>query len=357
MLEKKKVLHIVEAMGGGIFTYIVELANGISEDYDVTIAFGIRNETPSDYQTYFDDKVTLIKVENFVKKISPVKDLKASLELRKIIKNVRPDIVHLHSSKAGALGRLFFISSKYKMFYTPHGYSFLMEDVTSIQKRIFKFIEKFLGKRNCTTIACGSGEYEESCKISRQSTYVMNGVNTEKLDEIMDMPDLKSADHQFTVYTVGRVCYQKNPEMFNKIATLVPDVRFIWIGEGDMQSELTADNIFMTGWLKGTDTLKLAKNADLFILPSRWEGLPISLLEAMYMKKLCIVSNVVGNRDIIINGKTGYVCNTAEEFADMINKAKTADNGELIDNAHNAVVDFYNSKMLCENYKKIYRGN
>ena len=66
--------------------------------------------------------------------------------------------------------------------------------------------------------------------------------------------------------------------------------------------------------------------ADVFLLPSRWEGLPISLLESMYMKKICVVSNVIGNRDVIHNGENGLVCSTAEEFADAIKTTEDSNN-------------------------------
>lgn len=81
MKEKKTVLHLVEAMGGGIFTYLVELANGTSENYNVVIAYGIRKETPDNYKDYFNSNVKLIKVNNFTKKLSPKKDLGACFEL------------------------------------------------------------------------------------------------------------------------------------------------------------------------------------------------------------------------------------------------------------------------------------
>lgn len=354
MARKQKVLHIVEAMGGGVFTYIVELANGMSDEFDITIAFGTRSETPENYADYFNDDIHLIKVENFRRSVNPLKDVKSYFELRKIINNLCPDIIHLHSSKAGAIGRLMFNSKKYKMFYTPHGYSFLMEDISKFKKQIYKNIEKMCGRRNCMTVACGKGEYEESQHVSKKSTYISNGIDTKKIDEIMKLPTQRGKHHPFTVYTVGRINYQKNPEMFNEIAKLVPDARFTWIGEGDMRNYLTSENIVVTGWVKGEMALDIAKNGDLFILPSRWEGLPISLLEAMYMKKLCIVSNVVGNRDIIQNGVTGYICNTAQEFADRIKESMNADNSRILENAHGEIAGHYNSDWLCHRYKELY---
>lgn len=357
MSEKQKVLHIVESMGGGVFTYLVELANGLSDEFDVTVAFGIRNETPDNYAEYFKDDVKLIKVKNFARSVNPVKDVKACFELHKIIRDVNPDIVHMHSSKAGAIGRVITSSKKRKMFYTPHGYSFLMEDTSAFKKVLYKYIEKFCGKINCTTVACGKGEWEESKKVTKKSTYISNGVNTDRIDGVLAEVQDSNEDHQFTIYTTGRISYQKNPEMFNEIAELVPDVKFLWIGDGDMRDCLTAPNIKITGWTESDTALKMAKQEDVFLLPSRWEGLPISLLEAMYMKKPCLVSDVVGNRDVISNNVTGYICNTAEEFADVIRKLKGQMDETIANNAHNEVAENYTSKGLCYKYKKIYKMN
>lgn len=354
MSEKQKVLHIVEAMGGGVFTYIVELANGLSDEFDVTIAFGIRNETPENYKEYFNDRVKLVRVENFSRSVNVTKDFKAYFELRKVVRDVKPHIIHMHSSKAGVIGRMLFSSRKYKMFYTPHGYSFLMENISWLRRKLYKCIEKVCGRRNCMTIACGYGEWEESTKVTKKSTYISNGINTDKIDKVLAEENECNPEHAFTVYTVGRISYQKNPEMFNRVAELMPDTQFLWIGEGDMRDSLTSPNIKITGWVEGEKALQLAKEGDVFMLPSRWEGLPISLLEAMYMRKPCIVSNVVGNRDIIHNGETGHICNSAEEFTEEIKSLRKGIDSKIIENAYRKIISHYNSKSLCKRYKALY---
>ena len=78
---------MVEAMGGGVFTFIVELANGLCNDFDITIAFGMREETPKNYADFFDNRIQLVEVKNFTRSLNPMKDLKAYLELRKIVKD------------------------------------------------------------------------------------------------------------------------------------------------------------------------------------------------------------------------------------------------------------------------------
>lgn len=356
MEKKPKILHIVEAMGGGVFTYIVNLANGLSEEYDVTIAMGIRNETPEDYETYFNDEVNLIRVKNFFRSINPLKDVKACLELRKIVKEVKPDIIHLHSSKAGAMGRMIFSGKKYKIFYTPHGYSFFMEDIHPIMRRVFKQVERICGMRKATTIACGKGEWQASKTVSKRNTYVNNAVDLEDLDDMMEYGG--NAPHEkFTVYTSGRIEYQKNPEMFNEVAERLPNVKFVWIGEGSMRDCLTSENIEITGWEERENAIKIAEKSDVFLLPSRWEGLPIALIEAMYMKKVCVVSDVVGNHDIVDNGVTGYICHTADEFVEAIENVRNKGASSIANKAHELIINEYSSQQFCESYKKIYRNN
>lgn len=355
--EKKKVLHIVEAMGGGVFTFIVELANGMCEDFDITIAFGMREETPKNYKDFFDKKVKLIQVKNFTRGLNPMKDLGAYFELRRIIKEVKPDIIHTHSSKAGAIGRYMFNRKCEKMFYTPHGYSFLMEGISERKKKFYKTLEKKCGnKSNCITIACGESEWKQGRDVSQKSTYISNGINMKKMDKILEQPPLVGKNHPFTVYTLGRIEYQKNPAMFNEIAKRLPKVRFVWIGAGERSYELTEPNIIVTGWIHGEIRYEFANAGDVFLLPSRWEGLPLAVLEAMYMEKPCVVSNVVGNCDVIKNGVNGYICDTLDEFVDAIKKCEELPQIELVKQAKEDVRTTFNTEVLCRKYKEIYNG-
>lgn len=351
MAEKKKILYIVEAMGGGVFTYIVDLANGLVNEYDMYIAYAVRKQTPKNYKEYFDNRVHLIEVKNFGRAIDASKDLKAFFEIRKIADEVKPDIIHLHSSKAGALGRFAFNGNRIPMFYTPHGYSFLMEDCKPMKRAVYKMVESICAKRNCTTISCSVGEHQESLKLTKHATYVNNGINMAELQEIIDKTE--KVEHPFTVYTLGRICYQKNPALFNEIAESLPDVKFVWIGDGELRGELTSKNIEITGWADRSTAIRYAINADVFLLPSRWEGLPISLLESMYMKKICVVSNVIGNRDVIHNGENGFVCTKVEDFVKAIEECQDED-GKLTKRAYQDILKMYNTKVMAEQYSKKY---
>lgn len=284
LTERKKILYVVEAMGGGVFTYIVDLANALADIYDIYIAYATRKQTPENYRDYFDKRIKLIEVKNFCREIKPTKELMAIKEIKKIAGEIKPDVIHLHSSKAGVIGRIAFNGVDVPLFYTPHGYSFLMKDAGVIKRCIYWGIEKIFANRNCTIISCSKGEYQESLKLTSNATYVENAINAEKLKE--RLKEVKEEKHPFTVFTLGRICYQKNPAQFNKIAEAMPNIKFMWIGDGELRSELSAPNIEITGWVDRETALKRSINADVFVLTSLWEGLPISLLEAMFALKL-----------------------------------------------------------------------
>lgn len=352
-MAKKKILFVVEAMGGGVFTYIVDLANELVNEFDMYIAYAVRKQTPKDYKDYFDKRIHLIKVENFGRAIVPVKDVAAFFEVRKIADAVKPDIIHLHSSKAGAIGRMAF-NGKIPMFYTPHGYSFLMRNYKPMKRMIFKGIESICAKRNCTTISCSVGEHQETLKLTKRAAYVNNGINMAELQEIIDKTE--KTEYPFTVFTLGRICYQKNPALFNEIAESLPHVRFVWIGDGELREELKSSNIQITGWTDRATAIKYAVNADVFLLTSLWEGLPISLLEAMYMKKVCVVSDVIGNRDVIKSGENGFVCSGMAEFVQAIKNCQK-DTDKLTNQAYKDIINMYNTKVMAQEYCKEYKNS
>ena len=354
MAEKKKILYIVEAMGGGVFTYIVDLANELVNQYDMYIAYAVRKQTPKNYKEYFDNRIHLIEVKNFGRAIDVSKDLKAFFEIRKIADEIKPDIIHLHSSKAGALGRFAFNGNKIPMFYTPHGYSFLMEDCKPMKRVIYKMVESVCAKRNCTTISCSVGEHQETLKLTKRAAYVNNGINMAELQNIMDKTE--KVEHPFTVFTLGRICYQKNPTLFNEIAEKLPEIRFVWIGDGEFREELKSKNIEITGWADRATAIRYAVNADVFLLPSRWEGLPISLLESMYMKKICVVSNGIGNRDVIKSRLNGFVCDTVEDYVQAIQCAKDNKVGNMAEKAYLNILEQFNTRVMSMEYQNIYEN-
>lgn len=88
-------------------------------------------------------------------------------------------------------------------------------------------------------------EDEEAKKFSKRTAYIETGVNLADLSASLDgIKPIKN--DKFTVFTLGRACVQKQPALFNRIAELVPEAQFVWIGNGELENELTASNIEVT---------------------------------------------------------------------------------------------------------------
>ena len=336
---------------------MVNLANRMVQELDVTIAYSTRKQTPKDFERYFDESIKLVRVKNFTRNINPIKDVKAIFEVKKIIKEEKPDFVHMHSSNAGAIGRVAISSKQATLFYTPHSYAFCKKDDSEIKRKCYKMIERILGKCKCMTIACSKGEYEEAKRLTKNCVYISNGIEIDEMKRYIAQESEPIRDRQnLKICTVGRIGHQKNPELFEKIAEKFPDIQFSWLGDGELRDCLKSPNITIKGWCDREKTMKQLYQNDIFILPSLWEGLPITLLEAMYFEKTCLVSDVMGNRDVIINGVNGFVCQTEEEYGNIIQKIK---NGEIDDlpmrqKAKETVLANHNMNKVEKEYLKIY---
>ena len=355
-MARMKLVHIVEAFGGGIFTYLIELCNSLSDEYEIVILYSKRVETPYDFKKYFNDNIKFIEIANMKRSISP-NDLLAIKEVQEIINIEKPDIVHLHSSKAGVIGRVIRYKNNPKIFYTPHGYSFLKKDDNYMKRCIYKYIEIIMAKykKTCITICCSKGEYNISKKVTSNSTYISNGID---LNDIKVLPKTKD-NSKLKICTLGRISAQKNPLLFNQIAKKFLDFEFTWIGDGEDKELLTSPNINITGWKDRRSALEILNENDIFILTSLWEGLPLALLEAMGMGKICLVTNVIGNNDVITHNKNGFICSNSYEFENILNNI--INNNLNLDyiriNAKNDINKIYNLKVMCDSYKDILEND
>lgn len=358
ILNKPKILFVCESFGGGTFSYLQELVSAVANDYFVFIAHSIRAETPDNYKSKFAEGVTFINLKYLRREINPINDYKAVRELKKIVDDINPTIIHLHSTKAGAIGRLAINTRKNRVYYTPHSYCFLMNGAGKIKKMVYYFMEALLAKTNCTTISCSDSEHRVTQKLTKRAEVVNNGVNTVFLDQFKDADSCNKDFSSITFFSISRICPQKRPEIFNELAEKFPQHRFIWIGDGPDRHVLTSPNITVTGWLDRTSALEIAMTADAFILPSLYEGLSISLLEAMYLEKVCIVSNVVGNKDVIRTGENGFLCDSIDDYVKAIEKVSDKKKSEEINrlkkNAKADVCEKYNTDVMKKAYIDIY---
>ena len=352
----KKILMVCEAFGGGVFTYVSQLCNDMADDFDVYLAYSIRPQTPENYKEFLDSRVHLIQVEGWSgKPITNIgNNLRVIKELREIERRVQPDIIHLHSSIAGGIGRLAFKGKRNSVLYTPHGYAHILME-PGIKSKVYGVMERILGKKNCITLTCCESEDAIAKTLCKRTAYIETGVNLKELGEILDGIEPAKND-KFTVFTLGRACIQKQPTLFNKIAKLVPDAKFVWIGNGELENELNAPNMEITGWKPRKEALAMAKEADAFILCSLGEAIALSLIENMYIKKLVLVSNTMGNKSVIHDGVNGYVCETAEEYAKRIREAMKKFPKPLPERAYQDVLNIYNTETMKKKYIAFYKS-
>lgn len=332
---KRKVLLIVEALGGGVRRHIVDLIYGLDKKkFDVYLLYS-NNRADDTFHEQIDklkEHATLIESSHMVREISINKDFKAYKEIKNVIKKVKPDIVHCHSSKAGALGRFAAKRSKIKeIFYTPHAYYFQNPNASKKKRLIYVFIETILS-RFFTTKTFNVSNGERQCaldnKLDKENKFVTiyNGIGDVQLpDKKQVRKELGIPENDFAVGVTARIDEQKDPYTFVKIAKGViskhSNVHFIYIGNGPLFNEVSnyvkennlESNIHLLGFRNDAD--KIVVGFDLYLITSLYEGMPYSPIEAMRAGVPIVATDTVGNNEIVFpheNGKLFEVGNDSE---------------------------------------------
>lgn len=315
-----KIVHVVEAFGGGTLNAVVLLANQQARElHAVTVIHSMRPDTPEAYVALFDARVSLVPLA-IPQGLNPLKDLSASRVLRKALKSQAPDLIHLHSSKAGAVGRLAALGLAVPVVYSPHGFSFNRQDVPEWKRRVFWGLEWMLGRLPGHLMACSSDEATAARAFS-PTTRIFNAVDVPTLvaEACHGRSAIKRRPGQPTlvIAMAGRITAARNPEGFSEVARQVlakrKDVAFYWLGDGER--ELLDPAIRITGWLTKADLLASLRNIDIYFHPSRWDGLPFAVLEAMSQGLPVVASTAGGNKDAVSPGRTGFLVDSPGEQA------------------------------------------
>jgi glycosyltransferase involved in cell wall biosynthesis len=237
-------------------------------------------------------------------------------ELYRILKRLRKknlvDGVHLHSSKGGFLGRIVCrILGIKNVFYTPNGAPFL-SGKTTLSKYFYRRMEKFADRLCGKVICCSPSELNAYAGLGIDAIYISNGIAVE--EQSYSTPC--NEKQRFRVITTGRIAEQKNPVLFNTIARYFSEFdqfEFIWAGDGIDKNLLTAKNISVTGWLHHNQIKKLVSQADIYLSTALYEGLSFGVLEALTLHKPVLLSDCVGNIDVVKNGINGDLFRTESE--------------------------------------------
>ncbi|SPU76200.1 group 1 glycosyl transferase [Burkholderia cepacia] len=316
-MTTQRIVHIVEAFGGGVLSMLVHLANhAAATGVDVTVLHSIRPETPDDFQALFRPDVKLVHV-GMAREVSVRNDLIGLRVLVQYLRECRPTVIHLHSSKAGVLGRAAarIAAPAAKVLYSPHGLSFLRCDVSRAKQFAYLSFERAAALLGGTIVACSDSELREIKGRIRAKSAVLveNGVN------VAEIPSRRARDdRKIAIGMSGRASFQKNHQAFVQLASELhaPDVEFLWIGGDAAEIPDPRDSraIVCSGWVTRSRALELTSGLDIYVQTSRWEGMPVALIEAQVAGLPAVVTDVVGNRDVVIHGVTGYVASSVDEM-------------------------------------------
>ncbi|GBR77585.1 glycosyl transferase group 1 [Candidatus Termititenax dinenymphae] len=305
-MSEKKIFQIITLSElGGAQTVVLNLANELARQYEVTVIAG---DGDGKLFQMLDPAVKHIRINSLKRNISLWNDFKTWRALRKLYAQYKPDIIHLHSSKAGALGRLAF--PRDKIVYTVHGF-----DSIRLAYRKFLPIERWLQKC-CKAIVAVSHHDERSLKaerITHNVSCVYYGIGESAAEPVkLTLP----RRYRQKVLCIARISKQKRFSTFLETAALLPEYAFIWIGNQEPVQNVP-ENVFCLGSLKHAESYNQA--VDLFILPTNYEGLPLVIFEALKYGLPVVASNVSGISEIVVDNENGYtVDNSGEAFAEKI---------------------------------------
>lgn len=260
--------------------------------------------------------VKIIIVKHLKANLTILNDRKAVREVRNILKQEKPDIFHLHSSKAGAIGRLAAVNQPCKVIFTAHGWAFT-ENVDKRKRFIYKNIESILAKVTDKIICVSAYDYQLGLKMnvinSNNSVVVYNGcsIPSEVMTKIR-----RSEDSLVNIIMVARFSHPKEQLQLIKAISIMKNknkVKLNLVGEGRsleycklMTGKLgLEEQVVFSGFQTNVDSF--LKDAHIFCLISNYEGLPISIIEAMRMGLPIVASNVGGISELVSDGTNGYL--------------------------------------------------
>src|SRR5207237_1093496 len=173
-----------------------------------------------------------------------------------------------------------------------------------ISNFLYKKLEKVASLFGGQVVCCSPSEQKAYEGEGIRAITINNGIPYKK---IRGQRRTVKKHSGFVVVTSGRIVDQKNPALFNQIASYFeefPDFSFLWVGDGDAREMLTAKNIKVTGWLPPAKVNDLVAAADVYISTSRYEGLSFAVLEALAMNMPVLLTDCIGNRDLMnsLNG-------------------------------------------------------
>lgn len=326
MSRKFKVLHIVTTLelGGAQKNTLFTIKHLDADKYDTYLACGQEGILHGKEFEIPEKKVFYIK--SLCRKIRPIKDFRALLELYRVIRKHHFDIVHTHSSKAGIIGRIAArLARTPVIIHTVHGWGFHDYQHKWV-RRFYILMEKFC-IRFTTQLITVSDEtmrigFKEGIGRIDQYTKIHSAIDSECFREISLSPQCKRKElglraDDFVALNIACFKPQKNHvDLINiakKVIAVVPHIKFVLVGDGELREDIRkriiandlTENFLLLGWRH--DVPELLKMCDLLVMTSLFEGLPQVCLQALAVGKPMLMYGAGGIKEVIQNGVNGYV--------------------------------------------------
>lgn len=282
------VLHVVESFGGGVAAAVCGIVDG-GHQASHHLAYSLRHGVAdlslaeSRFESTMEFKAGL---------------LSGARSLKRLCRELQPDLVHSHSSWAGMYMRAAGVDCP--VIYSPHCFAFNRTDVRSATRRLFLLAERLLVGRTAAVLA--NGTFEEALARSLGHTIVASfpmlspGIGSSGGIGELAAPSSSLSRDSFRVATVGRWCPQKSPQFFADVCGAVAEiypgkVDFQWLGAPDFGLKPEDDLPYrISGWLDHQSLLTELRQVDLVVHTAEWEaGIPLAVLEALSMSKPVLI--------------------------------------------------------------------
>lgn len=357
-----KVLHIAETLKGGPASHLEELLPKQIREFG---ANNVKLLVSSAHAEDITGPATECVETKGIWSRSAFGLARMGTDALSVIKDFHPDVVHLHSTFAGGVVRLFAAGTRAgaKFVYCPHGWSFAME-IPEWKKRIYSSIERVLSHRTSAIITVS--DYERDLAAAR-------GFSTDKLkvvyNGIADTPPILSRKlewdrNKLNLLFIGRLDRQKGVDYLIETAAKLTGrpIHFHVVG-GRVQSphepkweEGDYENVTFYGWTPRADVFSFIAECDALVMPSRWEGMPITALEAMRQKKPIVGSNRSSLPELVTHRKNGLIfdLDDPQSLAKLLPTLTKSDLMKMGDDAHREFLNKYTSDMQFHKLNEIY---
>jgi glycosyltransferase involved in cell wall biosynthesis len=307
-MSEIRVLHVIARMNvGGTATYIANLIDGL-EGLGVKNLLAMGSVPKGEAEDQVVESLPIFRVRDLSRELNPIKDSKAYKNLKKVIDEFEPYLIHTHTFKAGFLLRSRDLDVP--VIHSFHGHHLYDPEFGLVKRGVLNFLERRLAKRSAALVTIGKRVRDELLEvgIGERSQFhpIAPGIAVPKIDGAPDgRAEFGISSSETVVMWLGRFTQVKRPDLVLEIAKALPEITFVMAGGGELLESCRVKapkNVKLVGFQNKDEIWKMA---DIGLCTSDSEGMPLSLIEAQ-MAGVPVVSTDVGSvAEIVIDGKTG----------------------------------------------------